>query len=242
MVGLLGGMGPAAGVQFLGRFVDACTGILAETGQEIRDQSYPPHFLSQTPVPDRTTALLESPRQYSQVLSALSGELDHFLLQGVSLAAIACNTAHAWHGPLQNAYPSVEILHIAHEMAQFCALSGYRRVILLATRGTYENRIYQPFFDAAGIDCIVPTGEEIDSLMAGIYQGVKANDLQSARHEFESVVHSAAGRTACTTVIMGCTEIPLALEDSAVGPDIRLVDPTAVLARALALKAFGIRH
>ncbi len=57
MVGILGGMGPAAGADFVRLFVEACTRRMEALGIPVRDQAYPEHWLAQVPIPDRTAAL-----------------------------------------------------------------------------------------------------------------------------------------------------------------------------------------
>ena len=62
MVGILGGMGPAAGADFVRLFVQACTERMVALGIPVLDQAYPEHWLAQVPVPDRTAAL-NDPRE-----------------------------------------------------------------------------------------------------------------------------------------------------------------------------------
>lgn len=237
-VGIFGGMGPAAGVDLLQRFVQACADLMTASGTEVKDQHYPYHYVVQAPVPDRTQALLGTAEQREAVMAALCAELDRFGLLKVSAVAIACNTAHAWHAALQARYPAIELVHIAGETARSCARAGVKSVVLLATKGTYANGIYQPFFEQAGIDCHIPTDAEKDTLMAGIYQGVKAGDFALGTKNFGEVAGAMVQRTGCGAVVMGCTEIPLALQQESV-PGVRLVDPTTVLAQALARRAYG---
>ncbi|MES2183399.1 MAG: amino acid racemase [Pseudomonadota bacterium] len=239
-VGLFGGMGPAAGVDLLQRFVQACADLMAASGTEVKDQNYPFHYLAQAPVPDRTQALLGTEEQRTAVMAALCAELDRFRLLQVSAVAIACNTAHAWHAALQARYPAIELVHIAGETAKAAAKLGVKSVVLLATKGTYANGIYQPFFEQAGITCHIPADAEKDSLMKGIYQGVKAGDFAMGTQEFGAVASAMCQRTGCGAVVMGCTEIPLALQQQSVGDQVRLIDPTTVLAQALARRAYGV--
>lgn len=57
VVGILGGMGPAAGADFVRLFVQACTDRMEVLGIPVHDQAYPEHWLAQVPIPDRTAAL-----------------------------------------------------------------------------------------------------------------------------------------------------------------------------------------
>ena len=55
---------------------------------------------------------------------------------GSRAVAIACNTAHAWHGTLQARFPQVEVLHVAREVSAHLAAQGVRGAPLIATQGT----------------------------------------------------------------------------------------------------------
>jgi len=77
-------------------------------------------------------------------------------------------------------------------------------------------------------------------LMDGIYKGVKAGDLAFARSRFQAVALALAERHNTDAVIMGCTEIPLALKAGHLQDDLYLADPTQIMARVLALRAYGV--
>ncbi len=59
-VGILGGMGPAAGADFVRLFVQACARQMAAAGRPVTDQGFPEHWLAQVPVPDRSRAMRSS--------------------------------------------------------------------------------------------------------------------------------------------------------------------------------------
>ena len=239
MVGILGGMGPAAGADFVRLFVDACTELMQSAGVPVSDQAYPEHWLAQVPVPDRSAALrrtdlpprpLEAMKQVAARLGAL----------GARTLAIACNTAHAWHGSLQECFPDLEVIHGVREVATELARRGIAEVGLLATEGTYDSRLYQDALEGAGLRCHVPQPAERQRVMDGIYRGVKAGDLAFARSSFEAVAQALAQRHGCDTLVMGCTEIPLALKPGAGTGGLRLVDPAQLIARTLALRAYRV--
>lgn len=57
-VGILGGMGPAAGADFARLFVQACAEQLKASGGVVTDQAHLEHWLAQLPIADRSAALL----------------------------------------------------------------------------------------------------------------------------------------------------------------------------------------
>lgn len=240
-VGILGGMGPAAGADFARLFVQACAAHLQALGLPVSDQSFPEHWLAQVPVPDRTAAL-DTPSAgllgAHQPLDPMLQALGKLAALGATAVAVACNTAHAWHGLLQQRFPQIEVLHVAREVAQALRAQGVREVGLLATAGTYRTGLYGDVLREAGIVCHLPTTAERERLMHGIYQGVKVNDLALARRCFEPVARGLAERHGLSTLILGCTEIPLALPAVAGHAQLQLMDPASVLAQALARRAY----
>jgi aspartate racemase len=239
-VGILGGMGPAAGADFVRLFVDACTELMQATGAPVTDQAYPEHWLAQVPVPDRSQALRQTTDLRSRPLEAMRQVAARLSALGVRTVAIACNTAHAWHASLQESFPDLEVIDGVREVARELARRGVREAGLLATEGTYSSGIYQAALEAAGIRCHVPQPAEQQVLMEGIYRGVKAGDMDLARRNFSGVARALAQRHALATLIMGCTEIPLALSGSPLLEGLQLIDPARAAARVLALRAYGV--
>jgi len=238
-VGILGGMGPAAGVDFARLFLNACTQCLSLHGQPVTDQAYPAHWLAQLPVADRTQAL-QNPAA-PQPLAALVQGAKQLLALGARYAAMACNTAHAWHEAVQAQVPQIQILHIARETAAHLRDTGHDAAILLATQGTYRIGLYARALAEAGVTCIAPEAQEKACLMQGIYQGVKAGDLDLAQQRFVQVGQALRTRHGALPLLMACTEIPLALPQAAPARDWDLIDPAAILAQALAHQAYGVK-
>lgn len=238
-VGILGGMGPAAGADFARLFVSACAEHMRSRGIAVSDQAFPEHWLAQVPVPDRSTALgtpgLGGPHPLEPMLQAM-GKLAAL---GATTIAVACNTAHAWHGELQERFPQLEVLHVAREVARTLALRGVRQVGLLATTGTYSAGLYDQAFAQSGVQCYSPTPKEREQLMHGIYSGVKVGDMALAHKVFASVAEALARRHGLQALVLGCTEIPLALTSVPGMAGLELIDPAELLARALVQRAYG---
>lgn len=242
VVGILGGMGPAAGADFARLFVRACADHMRASGLVVSDQGFPEHWLAQVPVPDRSAALDSPGFGVHQPLEPMLQALGKLAALGATTVAVACNTAHAWHGALQERFPQLELLHVAREVAIGLANRGVREVGLLATRGTYRAGLYDLALRAAGVQCHIPQPDEQDALMHGIYRGVKVGNMALAHTIFTQVAGTLARRHDLSTLVLGCTEIPLAI-DSVPGLNaLTLVDPAVMLARALAQRAYGAKE
>ena len=219
MIGILGGMGPLATVDFLGKLVRRTPASC--------DQEHVPVIVYSVPqIPERSASILrggESP------LPAMLAGIRTLERAGVGAIAIACNTAHFWYDDLARACP-VPLLHIAD--AACAALdSEVARVGLLATKGTLAAGFYQQRLAAQGYACLTNRQEELDSwVMPGIGL-VKAGDIAGAgallRQALAALLERGAQR-----VILACTEIPPALEGVAAPQLDRCIDATAALADA----------
>ena len=220
MIGILGGMGPLATVDFMQKVIEATPAK--------SDQEHVPLLVHSVPtIPDRTRAILsggESP------LPHLLQGLDTLVAGGAQCVAVPCNTAHYWHAALAQHSP-VPVLHIADSVSDALRATGVDCVGLLATRGTIAAGFYQQRLAVHGYHCLLPEAAELDALvMAGIY-AVKSGNISEGGRLLEQAALNLRGRGA-GAVILACTEIPPALAHIGSPAQEFAVDATRVLAAA----------
>jgi len=226
-LGILGGMGPAASAEYVVRLIQQTPATC--------DQDHIPFVLWSDPiVPDRSTSLLnkdDKPLPY--LLAGIKG----LFSAGCNLIVIPCNTAHFWYSELVRQNPRVTIIHIVDSVAD--ALRDVNvtnsTVGLMGTQATIELGLYQYKLNKQGWDCIVPTKEEMDTLVQPAIDLVKAGDMIKSHAMLMSVVDSLITRGA-TAVVLGCTEIPLAVRESQQG-NIPLINSIDSLVKS-AIKQF----
>ncbi len=147
------------------------------------------------------------------------------------MVAIPCNTAHFWHAALQKE-TSLPILHIVDAVADQLGEQAVRSgpVGILATTGTVQAGIYQQRLAQRGVVCAVPEESGQAEVMRAITL-IKAGDVGSARSILvkEALALSEGG---CRTLVMACTEIPIALAGAQEQFPSLLVDATDSLAKA----------
>lgn len=221
VIGILGGMGPAATADFYAKLV-ANTHVL-------KDQDHPQVVIWSDPaIPDRTEALLdggEDPTPWMEHgIEILAGA-------GATMVAIPCNTAHAFVPALAKRAP-IPIVHMIGEVARELAEVPERvtRIGLLATTGTCRTGLYQQWMDQRGIEVLLPADDDQDAVMTAI-RAVKAGQVGPATLELFAEVARHLVDAGAQAIVAGCTEIPLALSAEAVS--VPLVDPVQVLARAV---------
>ena len=218
ILGVLGGMGPLATLDFLRKVLDA-------TPAQV-DQDHLPVVTSSIPqVPDRTAAfrgLGESP------LPALIASGERLKRAGAGLIVIPCNTAHLWFEPLQQALgvPMLHLIDTALDETVALVRPG-ARVGLMGTAATIESRLYTDRRDD-GLAWLLPTADEMDTLVMPGIEAMTAGDMAASTALLQRAAGALAGRGA-EALLLGCTEIPLVLNDT--NAPVPVVDATAALAR-----------
>ena len=225
-VGVLGGMGPMATADFFRKLVE-------ETPAE-RDQDHIPVIVYSVPqMPSRDRAIThgtESP--LPQMLAGLQA----LKKQEVDFVAIPCNTAHYWYDELcrEGRLPIVHIVDAVCD--QLPNITG--PIGLMSTEATLVSRIYHDRLKAHGIELIVNPPEERDEFINPGIQLVKRGRFEEAGW----AVHRAATRLlerGARKIILGCTELPVALEAIAAPSMTECIDATRALARASVVRALG---
>ncbi len=227
IVGILGGMGPAATVDLFQRIVEATPAR--------RDQDHLHILIDNDPaVPDRTAAILEDGPSPLPVMQA---GLARLVRMGAELLAIPCNTAHHYWPALQ-ASVEVPLLNMIQETAAWIreGLPQVERVGILATSGTLAVGLYQRALEAEGLIPLPPTPEELETIMAAIYQ-VKAGRAGDEPKALLSRAGLALLERGAQALILGCTEIPLVLRDGDLPAP--LVASNQVLAQAVVREALA---
>jgi aspartate racemase len=211
VLGVLGGMGPAATVAFLAR-VQALTPATV-------DQDHIRILADINPqVPDRQRA--------PDAAEAMLGQMAMRLRDaGAQVLAMPCNTAHALTaGILKARLPFIDMID---ETAAAAVADGAKKIGVLATPG--GEALYTRVLQARGAKILRLTGSDRQAIMACI-NAVKAGDTgEGPRAEMRRLAGAliAAG---AEVVIAGCTEVPLLLGPNDVS--VPLVDSAEVLAAA----------
>ncbi|MDP3699339.1 MAG: amino acid racemase [Hylemonella sp.] len=214
-LGVLGGMGPLATVDFLNKLTQATTAT--------HDQDHIPmvvHFCPQ--IPDRSDALAAQGPSPLPSMIAAARQIER---SGAQALVIPCNTAHAWYEEL-SASLGIPLLHIVDAaVAQIPPELRREPVGLLATRGTLASGVYtlrQP-----GLNWVQPLEQEMSDWVMPAIRALKSGDMEGARRLLQSAIESLQRRGA-RSIMLGCTELPLARAGDA--HDVPLIDATQALA------------
>ncbi len=128
-------------------------------------------------------------------------------------------------------------LHIVEEVAAQARQRGFRKLAVTGTKYTMEGPVYPEKLSARGIEHLMPKADEraridaviMDELVNGIFS-------DESRRYFQQVI-GRLSHEGCDAVVLGCTEIPLLIDDRS--SPLPTLDSTRILARAAIRKALG---
>jgi aspartate racemase len=222
MIGVLGGMGPLATADFFNK-------VIAATPAS-SDEGHVPLLIQSDPrIPSRPAAILhngESP------LPALLAGRDRLIAAGATALAMPCNTAHFWFSELQQGctVPFLSIVDATCAEAASLAAPG-AHIGLIATGATLATQLFDDRLRAMGFVPLLPEESDMMALVLPAIALVKAGRAAEGGQMIEQAVQALLARGA-STVLLACTETPLALDAVQSPLRSRCVDSTGALARA----------
>ena len=141
---------------------------------------------------------------------------------------------------LKKAKSTIKVLNMIDEAVFFIASNhpNITKVGVLSTTGTYKSLIYSTLLSSKGYEVIVPSLEMQEKMIhPAIYDpiyGIKAKSNGIHPKAKENLLQgiSYLKKQGAQAVILGCTEMPLAITETKIN-NIVILDPTNILARAL---------
>jgi aspartate racemase len=199
MIGILGGMGTQAGLDFCNK--------LAKLNRGKLDQKYPMFILyNKSNIPERPKNL----KKYYNVLNALVDGCKMLQRNKCKFIVMPCNTAHFWYDDVQKKM-DVPILSIPKEVYKNTKknTSKNSKIGLLATEATLNNNIYHKFF-LKDYDLISPNKNIQKNSVNKAITLVKKGRVKEAEKILRPAVNHLIKKK-CKKIILGCTELPIAI-------------------------------
>lgn len=218
-LGVLGGMGPAATLDFLAK-------IQAFTPAQ-SDQDHIRVLVDINPkVPDRNAPGSLAGPMLAEMAGALRGA-------GADVLAIACNTAHAHAGLIQRA-SGLPLIDMIETGARAARDTGAMRAGVLGTKGALK--LYREYLAAQAMGLVSLDAAKQEAFMELLYR-IKGGDTGPAVRKAMKALAKSLMADGAEVVIAGCTEVPLVLSPA----DLHgaLIDPGELLARRCVAVCLG---
>ena len=245
MIGILGGMGTQAGLDFCNK--------LAVLNRGKIDQEYPLFLLyNKSNIPGRPESIgsqtknlsnkstnKTSRAKYNKVLKSLLKGCKLLEKNKCKFIVIPCNTAHYWFDDLQNKI-NIPIINMPKEVFKFTKKKCKKnsKVGLLATEGTLKTGVYKKFFQK-DYKLIEPS-QKIQKLSVNkAIKFVKMGNVKAAAKVIKPAIDSLI-KMKCKKIILGCTELPIAIFAFKSFKNIKsskvFLDPNLILAQSALVK------
>ena len=245
MIGILGGMGTQAGLDFCNK--------LAVLNRGKIDQEYPLFILyNKSNIPGRPESIgsqtknlsnkstnKSSRAKYNKVLKSLLKGCKLLEKNKCKFIVIPCNTAHYWFDDLQNKI-NIPIINMPKEVFKFTKKKCKKnsKVGLLATEGTLKTGVYKKFFDR-DYQLIEPSLKIQKFSVNKAIKLVKMGNVKAAAKAIKPAIDSLI-KMKCKKIILGCTELPIAIFAFKSFENVKsskvFLDPNLILAHSAMVK------
>ena len=216
MIGILGGMGTQAGLDFCNKLATQYRGKI--------DQDYPLFFLyNKSNIPGRPESIgnttgtlsnrfenISSKRKYEKVLKSLVDGCKKLEKANCKFVVIPCNTAHYWYDDLQKKI-KIPIINMPKEVFNHTKKTCKKnsKIGLLATEGTLKTKVYDKIF-SKDYELCFPTNKLQKQSVNKAIKEVKMGNVKKAAKIIQSSIKYLI-KNKCKKIILGCTELPIAI-------------------------------
>ena len=216
MIGILGGMGTQAGLDFCNKLAILYRGKI--------DQEYPLFLLyNKSNIPGRPESIgvqtgnlsnrsvnKKSEKKYSLVLKSLLNGCSVLKKSNCKFIVIPCNTAHYWYNDLQKKI-NLPIINMPKEVFKHTIKKCKKNssIGLLATEGTLKTGVYNKFFDKS-FNLVYPNLLNQKNSVNKAIKLVKMGKVKTANKIIKPAINYLIKKK-CKKIILGCTELPIAI-------------------------------
>jgi len=199
MIGILGGMGTQAGLDFCNK--------ISMLNRGKTDQQYPLFILyNKSNIPKRP----ENIKKYFNVLKSLLKGCRLLQKNKCKFIVMPCNTAHYWHDDLQKKI-KIPLLSIPKEVYLHTKKSCKKnsKIGILCTEATLKTGIYSKYFDK-NYKLVSPRKSLQKLSVNKAIKFVKMGKIKLAEKAIKPAVNNLINMK-CKKIILGCTELPIAI-------------------------------
>ena len=199
MIGILGGMGTQAGLDFCNK--------LAVLNRGKIDQKYPLFILyNKSNVPKRP----ENLKKYKNVLKSLIKGCLLLQKNKCKFIVIPCNTAHYWYDDLKKKI-KIPILSMPKEVYRHTKKSCKKnsKIGILSTEATLKTKVYHKYFDK-NFNLVGPGKFLQKKYVNRSIKYVKLGKIRDAEKAIKPAINYLI-KIKCKKIILGCTELPVAI-------------------------------
>jgi len=223
-LGVIGGMGPLATVNFYER-------VVLNTEAKCDNEHIDMIVLNHSTMPDRTKCIIENRK--TEFLEAIKKDFAILENIGVEAVAIPCNTSHYFYDEFKK-LTDLKIINMIEETILEVKKSGVKKISVFGTLGTLNSKVYEKYAKEYELEVKEVSEADKQAVMDIIYNIKETNNLDN--QQFIDILNRYCDDE--TVGIIACTE--LSLLD--IPEDINTIDALNVLVkRSIELSGAGVK-
>lgn len=219
-IGILGGIGPSASANMYVRVIE----YMQQAYDAWDDADFPKVMVYSTSLAGFDENGIDD---QELVLADLVKAVKKLESMGSDLIVVACNTVHYFDEQMEAAI-AIPLVHMIKEACSAIKKQGYTKVGIVCSQSTKEFGLYSNGLKAIGIEPILTTDDEqriVNNAIKDVMAGTQGLDTKSELIK----IFSRFERSGAEAVLLGCTELPLAI--SQVDTEIKLIDANHIVVK-----------
>lgn len=219
-VGIIGGLGPETTAEFYLDIVFSCFK---------KDDSQRPHILiASVPLPYKIEEdLITKNEGAERYIPFLIEEARRLEKAGADFIVMPCNSLHVFIEEIRTAV-SIPVLSIVEETVAFMKTNNFKRVGIVSTSATIENKLYETAFEKAGIEYVAPNPLQQAKMGKFIHNLVLGQQKNTDREELVDIIADFEDKNV-DCVALACTDLQLLIPKH---PTLKIVDTMKIFADA----------
>lgn len=201
IIGLIGGMGPFAGVEFCRLLFEKSVNIFGAK----KCDDFPEIVLDSVPVRD----FISDTKNLSEARTILISRIRKLNKFGCTKIAMVCNTGHILFPELSEA-SAAELVSLIKLVRENVQSRKFKRVGLLASKTSIKSNLFTKEFASTGIEIVIPDSKTLnicDDVIRNVIANKTSSDLVDRLVENTRLFIK---NKKLDGIILGCTELPLA--------------------------------
>jgi aspartate racemase len=207
-IGILGGLGPEATIEYY-------RGIVQALHSKSPDSDYPETVIYSANMTE-LWRIIEA-KQFCTLTTWLIERIESLHKGGAEFAAIASNTPHIVFEEVRSKSP-IPVLSIVEETCKKAKSVDLKKCGLFGTKFTMQSSFYQDYFNQQGISIVIPEEDDRKFLDDKIFSELVFGAIKDkTRKKLLQIVRKMIDTESIDSLILACTELPLILSDSECG-------------------------
>ncbi|MEI6887064.1 MAG: amino acid racemase [bacterium] len=220
-IGIIGGVGPQATAYLYSKIIQ----LAQEKYSAKNNDDYPNVIINSLPIPD----FISNKVSIAKALEMLKECVSNFSKSGIDKICIASNTVHVLLSELSST-TKIPFISMIELVSDKCLKYGYKKVALLGTPVLTHSGLYNEALKKRGIEIIIPEDRELIIVEEIIRSVIAGKVIETDKNKYIELINKLFSMGA-ESIILGCTELPLAIDYTVLGK--RILNSDEILAEGI---------